>query len=131
MACRGMIFLKNFKSFRKQNVHFVFIHLIFKCYFCSMNLKRQSEHSGLRPDASSLVPIWGIFILLQRHQPARHIALCYLQRNFSRKNIVGRAFIRRLIKTNLGFCHHISNQKLAKSIARKTLIMRLEPMLSR
>ena len=26
-------------------------------YCCSINLKRQSEHSGLRPDTSSLVPI--------------------------------------------------------------------------
>ena len=27
-------------------------------YCCSINLKRQSEHSGLRPDTSSLVPIF-------------------------------------------------------------------------
>ena len=26
-------------------------------YCCSINLKRQSEHSGLRPDTSSLVTI--------------------------------------------------------------------------
>ena len=30
-------------------------HLIFPCYYCSIDLKRQSEHSGPRPDTSSLV----------------------------------------------------------------------------
>ena len=27
-------------------------------YYCSINLIRQSEHSGLRPDTSSLVPVY-------------------------------------------------------------------------
>ena len=41
MACGGMIFIKNFK--------FILFHLIFFMYYCcSINLKRQSEHSGLR-----------------------------------------------------------------------------------
>ena len=35
--------------------HLVLFHLIFRCYYCSTNLKRQSEHSGLRPDTSSPV----------------------------------------------------------------------------
>ena len=35
---------------------FIFISFNFLCYYCcSINLKRQSEHSGLRPDTSSLV----------------------------------------------------------------------------
>ena len=61
MACGGMIFIKNFenfkiKNFRKKSFHFILFQLIFLCYYCcSINLKRQSEHSGLRPDTSSLV----------------------------------------------------------------------------
>ena len=35
--------------------HFIFFIFIFTCYYCSINLKRQSEHSGLRPDTSNLV----------------------------------------------------------------------------
>ena len=31
--------------------------LFFKCYYSSVNLKRQSEHSGLCPDTSSLVSV--------------------------------------------------------------------------
>ena len=52
MACGGMIFIKNFKL--KKNFHFILFHLIFFMYYCcSINFKRQSEHSGLRPDTSS------------------------------------------------------------------------------
>ena len=29
---------------------------MFSCYYCSINLKRQWEHSGFCPDTSSLVP---------------------------------------------------------------------------
>ena len=48
-----MIFIKNFKL-KKNSLYFIsFIFLMYYC--CSINLKRQSEHSGLRPDTSSLV----------------------------------------------------------------------------
>ena len=45
MACGWIYFFKNyqFKSFSS--------------YFCSIELKRQSEHSGLRSDTSSLVNV--------------------------------------------------------------------------
>ena len=36
---------------------FLMIHLIFSSHYCSIDLKRQSEHSGLRPDTSSLVQL--------------------------------------------------------------------------
>ena len=37
--------------------HFVQFHLIFPCYYCSIDVKSQSEHPGPRPDTSSLVRI--------------------------------------------------------------------------
>ena len=50
-----MISLKKF-HFKKKN-SFVLFNLIFLnvIYYCSINLKRQSEHSGLCTDTSSLV----------------------------------------------------------------------------
>ena len=40
----------------EKSFHSILFHLIFSGYYCSINLKRQSEHySGLRPDTSSLV----------------------------------------------------------------------------
>ena len=33
----------------------ILLRLNFSFYYCSIDLKRQSEHSGLRPDTSSLV----------------------------------------------------------------------------
>ena len=36
---------------------FIFLSLIFSCYYCSVDLKRQSENSGLRLDMSGLVTI--------------------------------------------------------------------------
>ena len=61
MACWGMIFTKK-KTFS------VFLRLIFLCYYCSIDLKMQSEHSGLRPDTSSLVPLyfWSTY-----HKPSK------------------------------------------------------------
>ena len=57
MACVGMIFIKKFQILEKK-ISFYFISLNFLCYYyCSINVKRQSEHSGLRPDTSSLVSI--------------------------------------------------------------------------
>ena len=55
-----MIFIQKFSNFRKK---FVFLFVLFNfyfflcclCFYCSINVKRQSELSGLRPDTSSLV----------------------------------------------------------------------------
>ena len=38
-----------------RGIRFNFITFIFSCYFCSIDLKKQSKHSGLCPDTSSLV----------------------------------------------------------------------------
>ena len=51
----GDDFHKKNSNFRKKILFDFFFQGIFKCYYCSINLKRQSEHSGLRPDTSSLV----------------------------------------------------------------------------
>ena len=40
-----MIFAKNLKL--KKN-RFILLHLIFSCYYCSIDLKNQSEHPELR-----------------------------------------------------------------------------------
>ena len=59
-------------NFRKKNFSFhFFIHLIFKCYYCSINLKRQSEHSGLHPDTSSLVVFVKFAFLLDNQNKAK------------------------------------------------------------
>ena len=50
----GMIFIKKIQTLEKK-IHFVLLHLIFQCYYCSRNRERQSEHSGLCPVTSSLV----------------------------------------------------------------------------
>ena len=57
MACGVMIFTKNLNFFFKFFFHFIFffLQLNFSSYFCFIDLKRQSEHSGLRHDTSSLV----------------------------------------------------------------------------
>ena len=51
MACGGMFYKK---SQLKIQFYF-FLNLSFSCYYCSIELKRRSEHSGFRPDTSSLV----------------------------------------------------------------------------
>ena len=57
-ACGGIIFIK-ISNFRKKNFHFILFHFIFLCYYCcSINLKKHSEHSGLRPDTSSVVSFY-------------------------------------------------------------------------
>ena len=38
---------------KKKNLFF--LHLVFSCYYCFIDFKRQSEHSGLSPDTSNLV----------------------------------------------------------------------------
>ena len=48
----GDVFTKNLK-FKKS--YFIVLHLNFSCYYCSIDLKRQSEHSRLKLDTSSLV----------------------------------------------------------------------------
>ena len=55
MACGGMIFIKNFKL-KKNNFFLNFITFNFlMLLLLHKNLKRQSEHSGLRLDTSSVV----------------------------------------------------------------------------
>ena len=56
MACGGMIRIKNFKLKKKK--------FSFYSMTALKNLKRQSEHSGLRPDTSSLVTIYLKYICL-------------------------------------------------------------------
>ena len=64
MACGGMISQKNFKfSKKKHSFYFISFHLIFFKYRCSINFERQSEHSGLRPDTSSLL---GLYLLRKK-----------------------------------------------------------------
>ena len=46
-------FSQNILKFKKN--HFDLIILFFSCDYCSIDLKWQSKHSGLRPDLSSLV----------------------------------------------------------------------------
>ena len=50
-----MIFIEKFQILEKKSFFFILFHLIFSSYYCSINLKRQSENSVLRPDTSSLV----------------------------------------------------------------------------
>ena len=59
-----MIFIKQFSNFRKV-FHFVLFHSIFLCclcYYCSINVERQSELLGLRSDTSSLVCFSDLFL---------------------------------------------------------------------
>ena len=57
MVCGGMIFIKKFQILEKEIFILFYFVYFFKCYYCSINQKRQSEHSGFRPDTSSLVRI--------------------------------------------------------------------------
>ena len=54
MAGGVMIFVKN-SNFRRKKISFLFIKFVFVMLMCSLNLKRQSEPSGLGLDTSSLV----------------------------------------------------------------------------
>ena len=54
MACGGLFLQKKIKFLLKK-FNFVLLHLIFPCYYCSKDLKRQSEHPSLCPVTSSLV----------------------------------------------------------------------------
>ena len=63
MACGGMIFIKKFQILEKK-ISFYFISFNFLILLLLLiNLKRQSEHSGLRPDTSSLVNFENIFFI--------------------------------------------------------------------
>ena len=67
----GGWFSLKISNFRKKNFHFILFHLIFLCYYCcSINPKRQSEHSGLRPDTSSLVSVLLLVSNLSSPDPA-------------------------------------------------------------
>ena len=50
-----MIFTEHLKT--KKKISFISLQLIFSCYYCSIDLKRQSEYSGLCLGLSSLVTI--------------------------------------------------------------------------
>ena len=66
----------------KQNLSFNFIfNTFFKSYYCSINLKRQSEHSGLCPDTSSLVSIFEFSHSLKNLRIAAS-PLCYSEHFF-------------------------------------------------
>ena len=53
-----MFFIKKDSNFRRKNF-ILFYYIYFFCYYCcSINFKRQSEHSGTRPDTSSFVCFW-------------------------------------------------------------------------
>ena len=53
MACGKKFFTKNLKL--KKNSFFFSVHLVFSFYYCSIELKRQSEKSGLCSDTISPV----------------------------------------------------------------------------
>ena len=53
----GGIFSQKISQFLEFFLNFTSLYLNFPCYYCSIYLKRQLEHSGLRPDTSSLVLI--------------------------------------------------------------------------
>ena len=54
-VCGDDFYIK-FQILEKKNSLFLLIQLFFLCYYCcSINLKRQWEHSALRPDTSVLV----------------------------------------------------------------------------
>ena len=58
MACYGMIFIKKkIQILENFFFHFILLNLIFLGYYCSINLKKPSEHSGLCPDTSSFIEI--------------------------------------------------------------------------
>ena len=58
-----MIFIKKFQILEIFFFYFILFDLIFLCYYCcSINLKSQSEHSGLGPNTSSLVDIKNKFL---------------------------------------------------------------------
>ena len=74
MARGGMIFIKNFEIKTKNYVYFYLFSLIFIRYYWSINLKKQSEHSGLRRDTSRLVMVLNfreldVFTMLYTHTP--------------------------------------------------------------
>ena len=57
------------KSQMKKKKSFDIIIIKFSCYYCSIDLKRQSEHSKFRPDTSSLV----FFLKLLRREIFRSV----------------------------------------------------------
>ena len=55
MAGGGDVFTKKISNFLEKKFNFTLLHLNFPCYYCSIDLKRHSEHSVLCHDTSSLV----------------------------------------------------------------------------
>ena len=52
---RGGCFSSKTSNLREKKFFLFYCIYFFGCYYCSINPKRQSEHSGLLPDTSSLV----------------------------------------------------------------------------
>ena len=53
----GGFFKKN-TNLEKKMFHLILKHSIFLCFYCSIDVQKQSEHSGLRPDMSSFVTLF-------------------------------------------------------------------------
>ena len=58
----GDDFNKKISNFRRKKIPFYFITFNFLGYYSSLNLKSQSEHSGLGPDTSSLVGVFKLSV---------------------------------------------------------------------
>ena len=44
MACGGMIFIKKIQILEEKKLILFYFIEFFKCFYCSINFKRQSEH---------------------------------------------------------------------------------------
>ena len=56
MMCGGIFFSPKKTSIKKCFVLLCYLYLYLLCYYCSIDLEKQSGQSGLRPDTNSLVP---------------------------------------------------------------------------
>ena len=85
-----MIFIKNLQILEEKNFILFYFILFFSCYYCSINLKRQSEHSGLRPDTSSLVCLIVFVLFFKRIQQKKLSTSNKVGQNRTRTdNIIG------------------------------------------
>ena len=57
MACGGCFLQKKSQILEEKNINLILLHSISLRYYCSINLKMQSEHSRFRPDTNSLASI--------------------------------------------------------------------------
>ena len=109
-----MIFFKNFKLKKKKN-SFYFNSFIFSMYYCcSINLKRQSEHSGLRPDTSRFVCTFNFFD--RSNKNITSLKTCFWNPGTYRHKIVR--------QSSAQFCHVRQRKKLPSFIAREVFYQR-------